>query len=451
MKRRWIIWVPALLASHAALYFLAPHGGSVDSAAGGVASPAAAGAMTAAAKSHDRGPDTHTSGGTASSQLERMVGALLASKDLTKEQKQDALRELMRDWIRRDLRTALDLVFSPATRSRYGDMLPGYAQPELVKEEMLRHPDEVWEWIRSGRYGFARRDVTELWTKALLAAGQREPAMAAVATASPIEQHDLFVALCAGAGTEDLKSLRTMLEGPVAENSNLSSLMDYYAKRMAAVSDGDLKVLLGNEQNPYLREALCQQWVSRDLASLSPDQMASRLTGLPEDLRGKALRQLLGDAQLQDLPSIAGLMNATGSSSLWEQMEDDGAGGYRGQLVNLMDRIWNPYRPPHDLIGELNAVADPEQRTQVLMAAGTRWMQTRPEDYLEVARAIPVGPGRDAFIAGAATYGSLNDEEFAALTAAISDTAFRDRIIQEKKDAERRNADYFGPGPDFGK
>ena len=69
--------------------------------------------MAAAAKSHDRAADTNALSGTASSQLERLVKALLASKDLTDEEKRQGLRELMRDWIRRanvaPMRTAVQL------------------------------------------------------------------------------------------------------------------------------------------------------------------------------------------------------------------------------------------------------------------------------------------------------------------------------------------------------
>lgn len=432
MKRRWIIWLPLLVASHAALYFLAPHGEWAGQKSG-TTGPVADAVMTAAAKSHDRGADANAGGNTAASaRLAQMVKALLASTDLTDDEKGQALRELMRDWIKRDLRSALELIYSPATRGRYGTMLPGYAQPELMAEEMLRRPDEVWQWICSGRFGFARRDVTELWSKALLAAGQREPVMTAITTATPIEQHDLFVALCRGAGAEDLKRLRGMLDGPLAGNANLTALRDYYARQMAVLSDGDLKTLLANEQNREIREFLSLQWVDRDLVNLGPEQMASRLAELPADLQGRALRQLLEGAQIQDLGDVAKLVNGTQLLPLWE-MGDSSADMYRNQWVNLLDRMWNSYRQPQEIIGELSAVKDMGQRTEVLKAAGTRWMQTRPDDFVEIAQGLEAGPERDAFLGGAAMSSSLGEADFAALIAVLPEGAFRDKIVRERK------------------
>jgi hypothetical protein len=309
---------------------------------------------------------------------------------------------------------------------------------------MLRRPEEVWQWISSGRFGFARRDVTELWTKALLATGQREPVMAAMPTASPIEQQDLFVALCRGAGAEDLKGLRAMLDGPLAKNSNLTSLMDYYAKQMAVVSDGDLKALLAGEQNPEIRQFLSLQWVDRDLVHLSPEQMAKRLAELPADLQRGAFRQLLEGAQLQELGDMAKLINDTRLLPLWE-MGDSSADMYRDQWIIPLDRVWNSYRQPQEIIGELSAVKDMGQRAEVLMAAGTHWMRDRPAGFLEIAQGLEAGPERDAFLGGAAMSPSLEEDDFAALIATIPEGAFRDKIVKERKANEASEPDATGP------
>ncbi len=435
MKRRWIILLPLLLVSHAALYFLAPHGAGPGGAVASAGSPASNAAITAPTKSHERIVDANAGSGGGASQLDKMLKTLLADPDLTDAEKKQAFSELMRDWIHRDLRSALELIYSPATRGRYGSLLPGFTHPELMREEMLRRPEEVWQWISSGGFGFARRDVTELWSKALLAAGRREPVMAAMAAASPIEQHDLFVALCRGAGAEDMQRLRAMLDGPLAGNGNLTSLRDYYAKQMAVLSDGDLKSLLAGEQNPEIRDFLSQQWVARDLVNLSPEQMAKRLAELPADLQRGAFRQLLEGAQIQELGDVAELINDTQLLPVWE-MGDSSADMYRNQWINLLDRMWNSYRQPQEIIGELSAVKDMGQRTEVLMAAGTRWIQDRPAGFLEIAQGMEAGPERDAFLGGAAMSPSLEDDDFAALIGVLPEGAFRDKIVKEKMGSE---------------
>ncbi len=441
MKARAIFWTALLIASHAAVYLLPGHHAAAP--AGAEAATAAPG-TAGSAKARDRGPRRQDAGSPAG-----LLHELLAA-DLPPEDFKAAREALLLDWIKRDLRGALDLFFRPGSPAVYRKLAGDSPRiEEAMKQEMARQPEAVWAWIRSGRYGSNRVEVTEYWNTALIASGQRELVLANLPAGGPAERADALQKLCERAMPDELVKIRALLDedirgrnGSNGRNS-FDDLVDAYAVRLVNAQDGNEAVIFSSEEDPVIRAKLCHRWVERDLRHLPASEVAARLEAVPADLLEEMLQTLCNDPAHGRMAGVVSMLEELGKHGIWDKVDDVTPIWVASKLVM---QGYQSYMEPEEVYAQLAAIPNAEQREGALEQLGMELSDAGP-DTLQMIATLPQGAGRDALLNG--FVGEMDpltpSSQLDAALALIGDPGLRAELEARKARLRRENFEISPP------
>lgn len=419
MKPRAIFLGLLLIASHAAAYYATS---SRSLRANGVARDVSMPAGEAATKVLERGE-------ARSSADRQRLDELLAS-DLSGEDFRAALRELLLEWVKRDLRGVLDLIYQPESSCRYDHReTMNNAVEAVIRKEMARQPHAVWHWIRSGRYGSNRNRVTEQWSSALIADGQRDVVLECVGEGSKEEQHHVLGKLCRRATAAEMPEIRKLLNGTYRSRLGLEA----YAFRQVSLANDDVRQVFAGEEDPEFRKALCHIWVERTMDGLPPGQVAERLAELPNDVRLDALVSIAGETPREGMAGVVEFIGGLGRRGLWDDLEGEAEEGMIGGLVEM---AYHGYLDTGDVFQQLGAIADAGQRAMAFRALGKTCAEGSPmDDPLEDLRHLPADANREEFLRG---YLLAEDGREGAREKALEMTVDRAALEEAVREKERR-------------
>lgn len=429
MKARAIFWTAVLIASHSALYFLP---GPPAAASAGSEAAAAAPGTPGSAKVRARGPQRQDAGSPAG-----LLHELLAA-DLPPEDFKAAREALLLDWIKRDLRGALDLFFRPGSPEVYPKLVGDSSRIEkALEQEMARQPEAVWAWIRSGRYGSNRVEVTEYWNTALIASGQRELVLTKLTAGGPAERADALQKLCERAMPDELVKIRALLDGDIRGRSGFNGrdsfddLVDAYAVRLVNAQDGNEAVIFSGEEDPDLRRELCHRWVERELRNLPAAEVAARLEGVPADLLDEVLQTLCNDPVHGKMAGIVSMLEELGKHGIWEKVDDVTPSWVAGKLVM---QGYQSYMEPEEVYAQLAAIPNAEQRDSALEQLGMELSSNAGvnEGTLQTIAGLPAGAGRDEILRGFARKMDSSDPEWDTVLALLGDPGVRAELEEAR-------------------
>lgn len=425
MSARWIVWAAVLTASHLAAYFAMaviprqPVAGNHGSSAS---------AAVRSAKSHDRGERA----GTTSHKV--LLQELLES-DLPTEDFEAAYEALCLDWIKRDLRGALDLFFRMGSPPRYWSMA---GESDLVMEELnkeiVRQGETVWQWMESGRYGSKRTEVAEIWTRALVGDGQRELVFSHLDELGLAAKRFAATHLCVRANAEELTRIRGLLSEPFLDYRDAGDLLEIYRGRRVGLAGGDGGKALEGEKDPEIRLDLTKAWMSQMLAGLPADQIARRLAELPGDMLSSALWELKPESRGEGRGEIVSLVGEISRAGLWERVGP----AHTDAVVDVYAMLaYEDYEDPREMVAHLQGISDPVPRAAAMRRVGLLWSM-REDEALEQIVAMPESADREEILVG---YVSRAADDTPGLQEALSnirDVERRQEIDQARREWRQR-------------
>ena len=355
----------------------------------------------------------------------------LQKAGLSREDFEAARKELFREWIKADLGKAMELLYGPMMRMHFQGLAEELA-PEL-REEISRHPRDVWQWIRSGRFGSNRREPLLLWLDIVSRGGQRDVLFEALPETDGEERGRIISELFAGADAAELASLRKALPSPDEITTRVSGS---YAARALELAGDDISQALATEDIDAFRVALVDRWSERELALLPPGEKIARIVAVPEDLRAVALGNVLrssGEAGIGELQTTFDEIDRYG---LWQDFDDN-------RIEGVVDAIVAGFGQgsilPQEYYSTLSKISREDIRHAALWQAGKDlgWLRSGVGTQ-EVIQAAEPGPDRDAFISGLVR-GLLSDKDadVSAQLEQLSNPAKR-REVEEQIVAPRK-------------
>lgn len=434
-SRPWLALALLLGASHVAVFFIAR---GTLAAAG--AAPAVVDAPAAKVRERER-TGSRVPGGSREEIAARFTGMLheLERAGLPDDEFYKLRQELFREWIRRDLRSALDLMASPLTVKRYGEMID-----ELDKElrqGIARQPRESWDWILTRRYGTITPKVADLWLQAVMEDRQVDLALELLPAAPVFAQDDFAYKISGQANAAQLAKVRAFLTSPQAQKMEQ---IDYpircYAERMAKIhaADGEIAPLLAAESDARIRGALAEEWASRELNHLPVADAVRRALALPPELRGPVLEVLAGHERQDPMAPLDVLDSMAAHGAL--------AGLGKDQIDIITQQVVESVTdgeslPLADSFAAVQRLGNAELRRAAYEAMGVRYeYESWFPALLESLPQLPAGPDRDAMLASAIRKANETDEHLPALIAALSDRELAAQLEREKEE-ERVQSD----------
>lgn len=426
MKGRALLWTAVLVASHAAAYFLP---GRREVAGGG-------GEVAALTASNGRSAKVRDRGSRQEAGSHRLLLRELSASDLPNEDFKAAREALLLDLIKRDLRSALDLFFQPDSPAVYRKMVgDSWRIEEELQREIARQPERVWDWIRSGRYGSNRVEVTEHWNTALLASGQRELVLANLSAGGPAEREDALLKLSERAMPDELAKIRGFMDETLQARDSWDELVDAYAVRLVNALDGKVDTIFTTEENSDIRTELCQRWVERELKDLPPQELVARLKGVPADLLEEVLQTVCNDAPHGKISGAVALLDELGRSGVWDKVEEATPEWMADKLVM---EAYEGFMETEEVFSQLGAIQDPAQRSAALSRLGEELSDGGiNSETLKVVQTLPEGAGRDDLLYGFLSDVSNVSPEWATALELIGDPDLRAEL--EEKQAQRES------------
>lgn len=422
MKARWVIWAAVLAASHLAAYFAMAAIPRQPVAGNHGYSPSTA---ARSAKSHDRG---ERAGNTSHKAL---LQELLES-DLPTEDFEAAYEALCLDWIKRDLRGALDLFFRMGSPPRYWSKA---GESDLVlkelNQEVARQGEAVWHWMQGGRYGSKRTQVAEIWTRALVGDGQRELVFSHLDELGLAAKRFAATHLCVRANAEELTRIRGLLSASFLDYRDAGDLLELYRGRRVGLAGGDGGKALEGETDPEIRLDLTKAWMNQVLAGLPADQIARRLAELPGDMLSAALWELKPESRGEGRGEIVALVGEISRAGLWERVGP----AHTDAVVDVYAmRAYDDYEDPGELVAHLQGISDPVPRAAAMRRVGHLWSM-REDEALKQIVAMPESSDREEILIG---YVSRAPDELPGLQEALS--LIRD--VERRQDADQARREW---------
>lgn len=431
MKSRPAMIMLALLllaGTHAAVFWLAR-------GSGGAGDGELREASYLPAKSVDRGKGPSSSGGGGS--FHRLLGELERS-GMSRQDFDLARAALVREWIRRDLRSAMELLLDPQAGNRYDDL-----RQELEKDlaaQIVRQPREAWDWIAARRFGTNGSVAFDVWSSALMDAGQTDVLLECLSGDWHFASSELVRRLADKVPAAQLPQLRALLAARpdllVRDEGSLP-----YSKRMAAEAGSDPMPFLATEKNEALRLAFVHDWAERELKFLPAPAAVEVVGALPDDVSDYALLDVVRiSASSGGSAALAEMLNAAEAKGLLDDPYGEKAILYvnvgvrelrEGSLTTLTDA----YRA-------LQGIDDERLRHLVLRRlGGAREKNGGAQAYLDFLAAVPAGPDRDAFLRDIATREEMEPGFREQLLAGFSSPEVAADALRERAEDERRAAE----------
>ena len=426
MRARSMGWLLALVATHALVFFIArwqTTADTVDPAAIAEAAPAKASQRDFAGKSH------------------RLALEDLEKTALSREEFVSLRRELFRDWVKRDLRGAMDMIYGVETNGRLGGLQ--WEIRDELKAAIARQADEVWQWIESGGYGSLRAQACNRWIDALAEDRQLEKLTATVLRMSGWESKAAVDAICARGKAEDLLRLRANLAATGEEYRLVPGMgsvvrLPEYLTRMVELTGDGMPELLANESNEDIREYLLEVWAGEHLSKRNPAEALALLSKLPEEMGREGLQEVFWTAcQQGGFTTLVDLLEVSVPHGLWQGLEAD---EQENLTANAVSDAHQTYVQPAEMCRELQRISDPAIRRQVFEEAGKEIDPVRfQSEVLEAVAGMAAGADRDAFIMGMLSDCNSDEAVFGDLAGQLGDETLREEISQEMKPMEEED------------
>ncbi|QJE95434.1 hypothetical protein [Luteolibacter luteus] len=414
------------MASHAIAYFAMPV--SERQEIGDVGSPLSSAESGKTSKFRDRGEVSEASSHQA------LLNELLES-DLSSEDFQAAQEALLADWIKRDLRGALELFFLPESPPRYRELVEeSDLLSKKLDEEISRQSEAVWEWILGGRFGSSRAELTKLWNSALVAHGQRDFVLASLGQGSLDGQAHAATLLCKRANAEELDRIRELLDARLIEHNDRSEILDAYIARRIGLAGDDVAPVFSKEDDPEIREELCGRWVSSELDGLTAKEIASRLAACPGDLLANAVSQINANfpGRMKDLVEF---VEELSGRNAWIQSD---ASAVRDAIASLVRENYTGAVNPSEAFSSLAGISDRSLREEALKALGEQFADAGDGAVtLQAIASLPNNANRGQMITG---FVLGLDEDLPVLNAAlalIQDPAIRDGLLEKRREDQK--------------
>lgn len=407
-----------LVASHVLVFFMARRAGHARQTAAGAE---ANGATAMPAKYHrgDREPEL----GSREEIGMRHAAMLheLEDSSLPREEFEKLRKALFVEWIRHDLRSALDLIASPLTTGRYGVMMEEL--PGMLAHEIKRQPRESWEWILVRRYGSQTPKVAELWLNAMEDEKQPELLSELLPGVPGFALNRFFEQVCKHAKATDLPKIRAFLASPQAMQGDRDALSAQYAWQLVKTSRNGVGELLAAEQDAGIRSQIAALWASRELAQLPAEEASRTLLSLPADVRSRAVAGLVNVTHRR-ADTMIFLLDELHAQGLLDDLRPED----KEEFTALLRRgtMFESIIPMGDSFATLCRVDQPELRAAALRSMGRDCAGIRKvPELLESLPDIPAGSERDIMLVGAIELGlefyGPHDDYYPALLDAISD------------------------------
>lgn len=414
MKQRILLPVLILLllaATHTAVFLVARTGQGSDAEVREIS-------YLPPAKSPGRA--TGTTAHPSSTAFTRMLRELEQS-GMSRGDFELAREALFREWIRRDLRSVLDLLYGPQTSTRYSHSNLSPTLDDELAKEVARQPREVWGWIASRRYGMEGQEFCQRWLWYLIQSGQTDIAMECLSqdlhflTQYAIERLSDHVP---AAQLPRLRELTARVAGQEEDMDGMSWPEDY-ARRMAVEAALDPMPFLATEQSPRLRNAFTREWAGLELHYLPATTAAERVRALPEDVRGAAVLALADQGRPGGLSATAALINAVEAAGLLGDPAGDAARNFASAAIS--SSLMEPTDRVSDYLRAVQAIRAAPLRYLALEEMGVFCRGDDGESPFECMSVLPPGPDRDAFLRSPATSPTLDPAQREKILAAISD------------------------------
>lgn len=408
--------IPAVLlllaATHSAVFLLARGSTGTPGGAGEVRDAS----YLAPAKSADRGSGGDPlSGSSFARRLRELEESTLSRPDF--ELARDAH---LREWIRRDLRGAMDLLYGTEHRKRY-ESLARSLHAELAAE-IARQPRAVWDWLATRRYGSGGSEVFTLWSRALAAAGQTDVLLecAAQPGAPRLMDRDTVSMLCEkippGAAAQ-LAALRQWI-APPGRSSEVRGPAADYARRMAEDAGANPLPFLASEPDEHMRTIFLEKWEIHALGDLPVAQQAQRLAALPQEYRAAAADAMVHYTR-GDTSAAVELINALDTAGLLGDPAGETARALADSALGWV--MEDGSTTTLDSVHALQAIRADPLRRDALRDLGLLYNHRAPAPLQDCVDAVPAGPDRDAFLSGVVAHAEMSDEVRAQMLAAIQD------------------------------
>ncbi len=355
--------------------------------------------------------------------------------ELSQEDFLTARRELFREWLRRDPRSAFDQLYGPLDNRRL-ESLRGELADEL-KEVMTRQSREVASWLDARRYGSLTAEVQEDWLDAVMDDGQADLVIERLPQASLAGMDDFVKELCYSSKTSaaQLAQIRSFLDsGRAKEAWSYKRMVDDYARRVVKIPGATAEKLLAAESDPRLRKLIAEHWVDRELAHLPVADALRGVAAMPADARPAAIDKL---AESKDRCA-----NPSGIELLEKMDEQQLLAGLTPQrLESVLDMLGRERffpgerRPVLEMFTAGAALTRPALREAVLEALGASIGSYEGPVVLENLSQLPAGRERDVFLGAIASHMSRDDKSLPEFLAAISDRELAGRIQREREKA----------------
>lgn len=405
-----------LLATHLAAYLVA--GGPKTRQLAGTAEPSTNNpSASAPAKSAERAP-----------QIEGhalLLDELVAMK-LNRADYLELRRELFRDWIRRDLRGALDMIYGVETHGRFGTLSTELgAELEQAISDSGR---QVWHWIASGRYGSNRRAIYQGWLESLAKKGQADLVLDLLAELPAVYASETVGTLCERATAEQLAKLRDVIGSTVAGPVDAIISMDPYVERKVVLARGHIAAALAGEEDPMYRQELAKEWVKHELGDLAGAEAVAAFLKLPEELQASALPALLEQKHHGGYPAVVEMLDEIGRQNLWEMIPEEER---QGLISEALSHPFNRFRDAGEIYPVLAKIEDPAIRRLTLTAGGSlSQTNTRESECVANLDQIAAGEDRDAFIAGMVSQDIHDLAIYTQMVARVADEDLRKKLLQ---------------------
>ncbi len=427
-----------LLASHAVLFFIARGRTASNRSIAPTPQPAAAKSRERdAADSAARGHDLSAAFLSRLRELEQTPLSELSQQDFL-----TARRELFREWLLRDPRSAFDHLFSPLEDERLKDVSSNLKKE--IEEAMALHPRDTWFWIDAGRYGSLTPVVMKKWLGAMMKDGQGDLVIDVLPRVPSYSIDDWVEELCRDASPARLARIRSFLFSPRGlEGRNHRLMLDHYAQRIAALPGATADQLLATETEPRLRGRIAAQWASRELGYLPAADAAQGVAALPRDTRGAALQEMVYAKRRGGYGANIDLLEELDTRQLFGSM----TGQRREKIVSTLVHSYEE-APLEDIFTAVaTRLSNPALRDAVLTDVARDRACGNEDQLFESLPRFPAGPARDHFLATVAPYISTDDPRMDQLIAAISDPALAAELRKEREDSGEEMEEEDAPEP----
>ncbi len=413
-KTKTIAWIVVLAASHLAAFLAARQQPQPDAPGTGAV---AGGDFARDTKSRERDPGASRYG---------QLWQKLLETPMSRADFERARDNLLRDWMKRDLGAVLDLVYGPEASGGFGRL----RRMEDLDAEIAKNPQQVMDWIRSGRFGSCRQEVFQQWFSALQRDGQVEVILAALPEGTKYEQSWSLASLAGNGKEEALAGVRKALETWYREGTARKSVMDSYARRKAQLAAGDTAALFAQETDPEIRQSLGDGWVDARIGYPPAASRMGELRELPEDARARAVAGIMTTFDDDGIKGVAPALAEMNRLAMWNELASEGT----RQAVLVSAERGGDQRA---VLESVMAIADAGTRAKLLESVGQGMPRGGDGEaaFGTVFELLPEGADRDACLAGIVTALRPNHPDQAKRGLQhIAGQAVRARLLEQMPD-----------------